>query len=71
MSNRIELKVDGMTCQGCVRSVEKKLSAIPGVESAHVDLAQGRATVTCDPSRATAEQMIAAVTQIGFQASAA
>ena len=28
MAQTIELKVDGMTCQGCVRSVEKKLSGV-------------------------------------------
>ena len=69
MAQTIELKVDGMTCQGCVRSVEKKLSTVAGVESAKVDLAAGRASVNYDPARVDAAKLIGAVEQIGFHAS--
>ncbi len=69
MAQTIELKVDGMTCQGCVRSVEKKLSGVAGVESAKVDLGAGRASVSYDPARADEAKLIGAVEQIGFQAS--
>ena len=31
------LKIDGMTCGGCVASVTRVLKAIPGVEQADVD----------------------------------
>lgn len=70
MSSQVELKVDGMTCQGCVRSVTKKLSGVAGVSSAAVDLAAGRATVHYDESAAKVDDLIAAVEQIGFHASA-
>lgn len=65
----VELHVQGMTCQGCVRSVETKLSKLPGVASAHVDLAAGKAAVEYDDARTNPEQMMAAVEQIGFHAS--
>jgi len=65
----LELKVEGMTCDGCVRSVERKLSKVGGVESARVDLAAGKATVEYDDSQAQADQFIAAVEQIGYHAS--
>jgi len=65
----LELKVEGMTCDGCVRSVERKLSKVAGVESTHVDLGEGKATVEYDDSRAQADQFIAAVEQIGYRAS--
>ena len=45
MNSSVEIKVEGMTCQGCVRSVEKKLSGLAGVSGAQVDLAAGKATV--------------------------
>lgn len=64
----IDLKVDGMTCQGCVRSVEKKLSSVPGVQSAKVDLTAGQASVSCDGALADPSKLISAVEQIGFQA---
>lgn len=65
----IELNVQGMTCQGCVRSVQMKLSKVPGVASASVDLGAGKAAVEYDDTRANADQMIAAVEQIGYHAS--
>lgn len=65
----IELHVEGMTCQGCVRSVEMKLSKVPGVASARVDLKAKTAAVEYDDARTGADQMIAAVEQIGYQAS--
>lgn len=41
----VELSVSGMTCGGCSSSVEKALVALPGVRSASVDHATGRAVV--------------------------
>ena len=69
MNSHVELKVDGMTCQGCVRGVTKKLSGLAGVSSAAVDLAAGKATVEYDASSAKVEDLITAVEQIGFHAS--
>lgn len=68
MNSRVELKVEGMTCQGCVRSVTKKLSGVAGVSDAAVDLDAGKATVSYDDSTAKVEDLIAAVEQIGFHA---
>jgi copper chaperone CopZ len=65
----VELKVEGMTCQGCVRSVEKKLSGVAGVESAQVDLAAGKALMVFDDAKVQPSQLIGAVEQIGFHAS--
>jgi copper chaperone len=68
--SNVELEVAGMTCGGCVRSVETKLSKVPGVESARVDLAAGKASVAFDDSRTNVDQLIGAVEQIGFRAKA-
>ena len=43
---RISVPVHGMHCASCVSSVENELTALPGVDSAYVNLASGRATVT-------------------------
>ncbi len=69
MKSQVELKVDGMTCQGCVRSVTRKLSGVAGVSAVSVDLAAGSATVGYDESAAKVDDLIAAVEQIGFHAS--
>ena len=66
-----QLKVGGMTCNGCVNAVGKALRDLPGVQDAEVNLAAGRAEVTYDPARTSTEAMIAAVGQAGYTASSA
>lgn len=41
----VEFGIAGMTCAACVGRVERALAAVPGVESATVNLATERATV--------------------------
>ena len=52
--------VEGMTCASCVRRVEKAIAAVPGVESASVNLATERADVRL-AAPATSEAVIAAM----------
>jgi Cu+-exporting ATPase len=66
--SRLELRVLGMSCDACVRSIERKLSKVAGVESARVNLGTGKATVEYDDSQARVDQFIAAVEQIGYHA---
>ena len=62
------LKVAGMTCGGCVKSVSNLLRAIPGVSEAEVSLQKGEARVTFDPARVNMAQLIGAVADAGYQA---
>jgi copper chaperone CopZ len=64
----VELRVEGMTCEGCVRSVQRKLSKVAGVQSAHVDLEAGTATVEYDDALADPAKLVGAVEQIGYHA---
>jgi copper ion binding protein len=66
---RLELRIAGMTCQGCVRTIEKKLSTVVGVDYAHVNLGAGKAVVEYDDARTQPDELIRAVEQVGFQAS--
>jgi len=45
-TNSIELRVDGMSCGGCVASVDKALRNVSGVKDVKVDLKSGTAAVT-------------------------
>ena len=63
----VTLPVSGMTCGGCARSVEKKLTSTPGVTSAKVDLEAATATVEFDPGRTGLPNLVAAIEQLGFQ----
>jgi Cu+-exporting ATPase len=61
----IVIPIDGMTCAGCVRSVEKALAAVPGATAAAASLTGMTATVTRDRDIATAD-LIAAVRKAGY-----
>ena len=65
----ITLKVDGMTCGGCVASVTRVLKATPGVSDAVVELAAKRATVTFDPARTSVPALKSAIDDAGYAAS--
>ena len=43
---RLSLPVDGMTCASCIGRVERALKAVPGVQTASVNLATERADLT-------------------------
>jgi Cd2+/Zn2+-exporting ATPase/Cu+-exporting ATPase len=62
----IELPVDGMTCAGCARSVERALTAVPGVERPEVLLQAKKAVVRFDPDRTDADTLRRAVREAGF-----
>ena len=49
--------VEGMTCQGCVSSVESKLGKIDGVQTYKVDLERGEAVVEFDPEKVKSEDI--------------
>lgn len=64
--NEITLSVTGMTCGGCVSSVQKVLTALPGVETAEVSLNPGQARVVFDPDRLDRATLVKAVVDAGF-----
>jgi Cu+-exporting ATPase len=64
---RIELPVEGMTCNNCVRHVTEALEGVPGVEHAEVSLEQKRATVEVHDGAAGREQLSAAVQEAGYR----
>ena len=63
-----EIAITGMTCASCVRSVETALASVAGVESAEVNLANERATVRLDASRAEIGALVHAVERAGYGA---
>lgn len=64
----VTLRIQGMTCGGCVFGVRKVLSRLSGVSKAEVSYEKGRAIVTYDPALVTIAQMIAAIKTLGYSA---
>jgi Cu+-exporting ATPase len=63
----VTLEIDGMTCASCVGRVEKALLALPGVNSASVNLATQQATVRFD-DKPDASLAAEAVKKAGYTA---
>ena len=66
----ITLKIEGMTCGGCVASVTRVLKAVPGVADVKVQLAPGTAEVSYDPARAGVPALKAAIEDAGYAVAA-
>ena len=60
--------ITGMHCAACSTRLEKVLNELPGVESASVNIATEKATVTYASSKADESGVIEAVTKAGFKA---
>jgi copper chaperone len=64
----VELKVEGMDCEGCVKSVTRMLSGVAGVQNVQVSLAAANARVTYDPAKVGVAEMKKAVERAGYKA---
>ena len=64
----VELKVEGMDCEGCVKSVTRMLSGVPGVASVDVSLEQNLARVTYDPAKSGPAEFKRAIERAGYKA---
>lgn len=60
------LQVSGMSCMGCVNSVKRVLSALPGAQAVEVDLASGQVQVSHD-DQCTAQTLRDAIESTGFK----
>lgn len=48
MNQTINYKVEGMSCDGCRKYVEKLLSTVDGVKNASADLQEGEVAISFD-----------------------
>ena len=64
----ITIKVGGMTCGGCVASVQRVLKQLEGVKQVNVSLEEAQANIEYDPARVNESQMRSAIEDAGFDA---
>ncbi len=67
MENTI-IKIDGMSCQGCVKNITGVLSALAGVSTAEVSLEAAEAKVSYDSSAISRSALLEAIEDAGFDA---
>ena len=63
---KTKLKIDGMSCQHCVKTVTEALTELPGVRRAKVNLRKAEAVVHFDALRVTPAHLTEAITEAGF-----
>lgn len=64
---KVKLKIDGMSCQHCVKTVTDALTEVAGVQRAKVNLRKGEAVVRFDETRTATNVLKTAVTEAGFE----
>lgn len=62
----VTVAIEGMSCASCVLRVERALQAVPGVETATVNLANEKALVRYDPSTTSLDDLAKATAEAGY-----
>lgn len=70
MNENIVLKVEGMHCGGCVRSVTNAIKRVIGVKEADVSLEKESATVEFDKEVTNLSEIRTAVEEAGYNVAA-
>lgn len=65
---KVEFKVEGMDCGGCVKSVTRMLTGVAGVTAVDVSLEGAKAAVEFDPAKTNLPELKRAVERAGFKA---
>jgi copper chaperone len=60
------IRIDGMTCGGCVGSVTRALQRVNGVDEVDVTLAPPVAHVGFDATKVALPALVTAITDAGF-----
>ena len=63
---KIEIVVEGMSCEGCVASVQNALTANDGVAAATADLDSGIVAIEFDPAVINRDGLATAIEDAGF-----
>jgi len=64
----VRIDVEGMTCDGCARTVEEELRKVAGVTSCRVDRASQVAEVRLASADVPTDVLLAAVSDAGYEA---
>lgn len=60
------IKVEGMSCEHCVKAVTKAVSTLPGINAVTVDLKAGTVTVEHDTAQSPLEKIMFEIEEQGY-----
>ncbi|MBI1828642.1 MAG: heavy metal translocating P-type ATPase [Thaumarchaeota archaeon] len=66
-TKRTVIKIGGMHCAGCVNSIQKSVSDVPGVNKVEVNLATEKATLEFDQTKVKFDSIEKAIEEIGYK----
>ena len=66
-NKKIELKIAGMTCAMCAKTIEKSLLSLDGVSNAEVNLGNETAVVEYDPAKLKLADLEKAIVNAGYK----
>jgi len=66
-TEKLTLKIGGMSCASCAQTIEKALKKTEGVQEAHVNFATEKVALSYDPGRVTPEKIREVIEQTGYQ----
>jgi copper chaperone len=67
---KVEMKVEGMTCGGCVKSIQNALNGRNGVDNAVADLEAGTVAIEFDGNLIQQSALKQAIIDAGFDVAA-
>ncbi|RMZ77529.1 hypothetical protein DV737_g4313, partial [Chaetothyriales sp. CBS 132003] len=62
------VSIDGMTCGACTSAIERAFKGVDGVVRFNISLLAGRAVISHDPARLSANSIVSTVDDAGFDA---
>jgi len=62
----VTLKVEGMSCNHCVNSVERSVGQLAGVDQVKVNLAEGKVAVLFDEAKVSRTQIEEVIDDQGY-----
>ena len=65
-NKKLELKIDGISCQACVAKIERKLSKTGGVEKALVNISNNMADIEYDEKEIKASEIMKIIEKLGY-----
>ena len=67
INEKAALKIGGMTCASCVKTIENSLLRLDGIVEVNIDLAGEKALVIYNPNIVTQEDISSTIEEIGYQ----
>lgn len=63
---KVNLRVEGMTCQSCEELIKESLTDLPGIKNVSVSKKSSNVSVNYDENQVTQEKIIAVIKEEGY-----